>query len=286
MGEIEHETMASARERLAADEAAGTIGGTSVSGTEETPTPSQSAGTVNTDTGGPPESIPYARFKEVNDQLRDLKGYVPVAQAGYDPDSVGRLIAFEEAYREDPTGTIAAVVDAMELPDATKNAVKGLLNSDSVQAQDVNFTDDELDEPPEWARPIIEDHQARMVREESDYYDGLLQKGIDHWKSQDEKDGISTPERIILRQIRASADDGNFRTVEELADNARSELMGYREETLGSALSTRRIGPSSIPGSGVPRGEPVKFSSIQEASKAAEAAIRRGELPPIQPDSA
>lgn len=284
MGDIAHESMASAAQRLAADEAAGAVQGTSVSGTEETPTPNQSAGTVNTDTGGPPESIPYARFKEVNDQLRDLKGYQPVAQAGYDPDSVGRLIAFEEAYREDPTGTISAVVDAMDLPDATKNAVKGLLNSDDVQAQSNDFTDEEPDEPPAWAQPIIQDHQERMVKEESDYYDMLLQKGIDHWKAQDEKDGITTPERIILRQIRASADDGNFQTVEQLAENARSELMGYREETLGSALTTRRTGPSSIPGSGVPRGEPVKFTSIQEATKAAEAAIRRGELPPIQPD--
>jgi hypothetical protein len=194
------------------------------------------------------------------------------------------LIAFEEAYREDPTGTIAAVVDSMDLPDATKQVVANMLrNGEPAQGEDLTDVT-EPEEPPDWARPLIEDHQQRTLREESQYYDGLLQKGIDHWKAKDKDEGIETPERIILRQIRASADDGNFQTVEELADNARSELMGYREQTLGSALSTRRTGPSSIPGSGVPRGEPVKFESIQEATKAAEAAIRRGELPPIQPD--
>jgi hypothetical protein len=286
MGTPEQETMADAQRRLAEDEAAGTFNdaSTPVSGTEETPTPDESAGTVNTDTGGPPENIPYARFKEVNDQYREVKGFVPIAEAGYDPDSVGRLIAFEEAYREDPTGTIATVVESMDLPDATKQTLTTLLRNGEPAQSFEPAADDEPEEPPEWAKPIIEDHQSRMAADESAYYDGLLQKGIDHWKSLDKKDEITTPDRIILRQIRASVDDGSFQTVEELAEHARSELMGYREETLGSAITTRRTGPSSIPGSGVPRGEPVKFENIKEATKAAEAAIRRGELPPIQPD--
>jgi len=284
MGETAHETMADAARRLAEDEASGQVAGTSVSGTEETPTPDQSAGTVNTDTGGPPENIPYARFKEVNDQLRELKGYAPLVEAGYDPDSMGRLVAFEEAYREDPAGTISQVVDAMDLPDTTKHAITSMLrNGEPAQSDD----DDEVEpeEPPAWAVPLIEDHQNRQQRETDEYYDNMLDAAINHWKAKDEKDGIETPPQIILRQIRASVDDGNFQTVEELADHARSELMGYREATLGSALSHRRTGPSSIPGSGVPRGEPVKFDNIKEATKAAELAIQRGELPPITPDT-
>jgi hypothetical protein len=124
-----------------------------------------------------------------------------------------------------------------------------------------------------------------MSAEESQYYDGLLQKGINHWQAKDKEENIETPERIIIRQIRASVDDGSFSTIEELAEHARSELMGYREQTLGSALTNRRTGPSSIPGSGVPAASPVKFENIQQATKAAEAAIRRGELPPITPES-
>lgn len=285
MGETEHEGMAAAAERLAADEAAGLVGGTPAPGTEETPTPDQSARTENIETGGPPESIPYARFKEVNDQLRELKGYTPLAEAGYDPDSVGRLVAFEAAYQEDPTGTIASVVEAMDLPDTTKNAVTAMLRN-GVLAQDDDVEETEPEEPPDWAKPLIEDHNARAEAEESQYYDNLLQKGINHWQAKDKEEGVTTPERIILRQIRASVDDGNFSTIEELSEHARSELMGYREETLGSALVNRRTGPSSIPGSGVPRSEPAKFGSMKEATKAAEAAIRRGELPPITPENA
>jgi hypothetical protein len=204
--------MASAVERAEQDVAAA---GTSAPGTEEeTPTPPSRD--EKTDTG-PPENIPYARFKEVNDQLRDLKGYVPVAEAGYDPDSVGRLVAFEQAYREDPAGTISSVVESMDLPDTTKNAIVAMLgNGEPAQADD---TDDEVpDEPPEWAKPLVEDHEARQKAEENKYYNDLLTVGINHWKTLDEKDGIETPDRIILRQIRASVDDGEFRTVEELAD--------------------------------------------------------------------
>lgn len=277
MGDMAHESMDSAIERAQSD-----LAGTSVPGTDEEAPSSHPSRDVKTDTGSPPESIPYARFKEVNDQLRDLKGFSSVAEAGYDPDSVGRLIAFEQAYGEDPTGTVSSVIESMDLPDTTKQAIMGLLgNGEPAQATDTD--DDVPDEPPEWAKPIIEDHESRQKAEENRYYQNLLQTGINHWKTLDEKDGIATPDRIILRQIRASVDDGGFATVEELAESARSELMGYREETLGSALSARRAGPRSVPGSGVPASEPVRFDSIKEATKAAEAAISRGELPPIQP---
>lgn len=287
MGEMAHETMEAAAQRLAEDQREGQVG-TPESGTEqETPNSQPSAGDEKTDTGSPPENIPYARFKEVNDQYRELKGFSPIAEAGYDPDSVGRLVAFEQAYREDPTGTISSVVESMDLPDTTKNAIMGLLGNGETGASET--TDDtEPDEPPTWAKPLIEDHESRQQAEETAYYQGLLNSAISHWKKLDEKDGLTgeqaTPDRIILRQIRASVDDGGFSTVEELAEAARSELMGYRESTLGSALSTRRAGPTSVPGSGVPTSQPVKFGSIKEATKAAEAAIARGELPSIVPE--
>lgn len=280
MGDMAHETMASAVERAEREAADTSAPGTEREVEPRAPEPSRDE---KTDTSGPPENIPYARFKEVNDQLRELKGYSSVAEAGYDPDSVGRLVAFEQAYREDPTGTMSSVVESMDLPDTTKNAILGLLgNGEPAHTDDED--DEEPDEPPEWAKPIIEDHSSRVKAEEDAYYNNLLSTGINHWKTLDEKDGIETPDRIILRQIRASVDDGEYQTVEELAEAARSELMGYREATLGSALSTRRAGPRSVPGGGVPVSEPVRFDSIQEASKAAELAISRGELPPIQPE--
>ena len=281
MGNVSHETMADATRRLQQDESDGAFEATPVPGTEEGASSPESSRDVKPD-GGPPDAIPYARFKEVNDQLRELKPYQDLARAGYDHDSMVRLIQFEEAYREDPTGTISSVVEAMDLPDATKSAVKGLL--DGVQEQSfVTDEGNEPEEPPEWAKPIIEDHASRMKADEDAYYDRLLDAGISHWRKLDEKDQIETPERIILRQIRASVDEGNFSTVEELAEHARSELMGYREATLGSAYSSRRVGPTSVPGSGVASSPPVKFDSIKEATKAAQAAMERGELPPIVP---
>jgi hypothetical protein len=276
MGDMAHESMESAVKRAEED-----MADTSVPGTGEEAPDSQPSRDDKTDTGRP-ESIPYARFKEVNDQLRELKGFASVAEAGYDSDSVSRLIAFEQAYGEDPTGTVSSVIESMDLPDTTKQAIMGLLgNGEPAQTDDTD--DNEPDEPPEWAKPIIEDHASRQKAEEDKFYNDLLTAGINHWKTLDEKDGIDTPDRIILRQIRASVDDGEFSTIEELAESARSELMGYREETLGSALSARRAGPRSVPGSGVPTSEPVKFDSLKEATKAAELAIQRGELPPIQP---
>jgi hypothetical protein len=278
--------MADAQRRLAED-----MADTSAPGIGEAPTtPEPSAGTQKTDTtqGQPPESIPYARFKEVNDQFREVKGFVPVAEAGYDPDSVGRLIAFEQAYQEDPTGTISSVVENMDLPDATKNAITAMLGNSEPAHVPIDQSDVPDEDPPEWAKPIIEDHASRQKAEENAYFDGLLNVAVNHWKQLDQKDGLAgetaTPDKMILRQIRATIDDGEgFETMEQLAEAARSELMGYREATLGSAVANRRTGPLPMPGSGVPASSAVKFESIKDASKAAEAAIERGELPPLSP---
>src|SRR5437868_1504666 len=74
-------------------------------GTEETPpatAPPAAEPTTPDREGGPPETIPYARFKEVNDQLAELKGYSQFSELGYDPDSLGRLVSLESAFAEDP----------------------------------------------------------------------------------------------------------------------------------------------------------------------------------------
>src|SRR5262245_59020122 len=68
---------------------------------------SPSAGTSNTDMGQQgrtPESIPYARFKEVNDRLSGLRGYEELQQYGYDADSLRRLASFEQQWQADPVG--------------------------------------------------------------------------------------------------------------------------------------------------------------------------------------
>jgi len=285
MGEMAHETMAQATER-AQRELSGEQ--TPAPGTEETPTPTPapSAGTENAETeqsGSTPETVPYSRFKEVNDRLASLRGFAPVAEAGYEPDSVARLVAFEQAYIEDPVGTIAEQIDNLDLPDATKAAVKTLMSGQPAQTESTES--EESDEaPPKWAEPLIQDHESRTQAEEDQHYNTLLDKTIEHWNKLDKDDDLETPTRTQLIHIRAAADRGGFETVEQLAEAARGDLMEYRDHALGSAVRPSRTGPLSVPGSGVGSSEPVKYKSIQEATKAAEAAMSRGELPPLSTD--
>jgi hypothetical protein len=96
------------------------------------------------------------------------------------------------------------------------------------------------------------------------------------------QDKIETPEHIKLMAISAAAGSGQtFPTLEALADAARRTIVDYRSGVLGDAVQrTGRGGsPPALPGSlPVPSG-PVKFDSLRAASKAAEEAIKRGELP-------
>src|SRR6266567_3287770 len=101
-------------------------GETPAPGTGETPAAAQtpSAETLNAETsGGPPETIPYARFKEVNDQLQTLKGYDQLREWGYEPDSLARLAQFEAAWLSDPMGTWQAMADNLDLPQEVKDAL-------------------------------------------------------------------------------------------------------------------------------------------------------------------
>src|SRR5262252_7575832 len=84
-----------------------------------------SAGTSNTEAaqGGPPESIPYARFKEVNDRLAGLRGYEDLAQYGYDADSLRRLASFEQQYQADPIGVWRSMATNLDLPPDVLEAI-------------------------------------------------------------------------------------------------------------------------------------------------------------------
>src|SRR5262245_30066812 len=84
------------------------------------------AGAINTDTAqgqGPPESIPYARFKEVNDRLAGLRGYEDLAQYGYDADSLRRLASFEQQYQADPIGVWRSMATNLDLPPDVLEAI-------------------------------------------------------------------------------------------------------------------------------------------------------------------
>src|SRR5215469_14378814 len=88
----------------------------------------------NTDTGrgGPPETIPYSRFQEVNSRYQDLKQYETLEQYGIEPDSAVRLANFEAAYVQDPKGIINTLIEGQQdLSDETKAAMRSLLQQDT-----------------------------------------------------------------------------------------------------------------------------------------------------------
>src|SRR5438132_12949937 len=80
-------------------------------GNGEATTPAAEPSTTDT-RRGPPESIPYSRFQEVNSQYQQLREYEQLAELGIEPDSAVRLANFEAAYVSDPKGIISTLIDS------------------------------------------------------------------------------------------------------------------------------------------------------------------------------
>jgi hypothetical protein len=252
--------------------------------------PPPPAGESNTDTGGrQPESIPYARFKEVNDRLKGYEGFDTLIEYGYDPDSLGRLAAFEAQYLTDPIGTWKALADNLDLPQELADALEQHLSGAApttpqagraegkppANAGDVPQQDPEMKEALEWVK-------SRRERERDDAEQKLLDDTLSHWDKLDKQEGIETPEHIKLAHLSAMGNSGVvFRTVDELVEAARKPVVEYRGSILGGAVRTGRQGsPLAVPGSASAATEPIDFGTdIRAATKAAEAAIARGELP-------
>lgn len=250
----------------------------------------------NTDTGtqgGTPESIPYARFKEVNDQLVELKDFKILKDYGYDPDSLGRLAAFEASYQQDPIGTMKSMAASLDLPqevlDALENASKG---DETTPPEPAGATagGDAPTPPPLSAedRERLEYVDQLRAREVEQANDAKLNAVLAAWSELDKNDNIATPsERFMLTQITGVLSTGaTFQRPEDLAKAARDLVLEYRDGVLGGAV--RRTGPggaplpNALPGSLPAAGsEPVHFTDLRQASKAAQAAIESGNLPSI-----
>jgi hypothetical protein len=253
----------------------------------EPQTPPAEASNTDTSDGRTPETIPYARFKEVNDRYQGLKDFEELQGYGYDADSLRRLAAFEASYLQDPTGTIAAMTDNLDLPQEAKDAIREQLKvsaaNGSAEGESSGDGAQTAPLPPEVQERLQYVDQLRE-REQQAAQEAQLQAVVAAWDELDKKDEIKTPERVKLMAIASTAQaGGNWRTYEELAADARSSIMEFRSDVLGSAVRTGRGGspPASLPGSAPGGSGPVKFKDIREATKAAEAAIARGELPSI-----
>lgn len=266
--------------------APGTDGGTP-------PAPSTpSAGTSNTDAGGPPETIPYARFKEVNDSYQQLKGFEELAQYGYDPDSLGRLAAFEAQYMTDPVGTWMSLSKDLDLPQEVKDALEAHLSGDqaSTDPSPTSGAAPESGNAPTASLPPEVQETLRWVEErrrqeaeaaQANTVDEVLNSIKGHWDALDQADGINTPENVKYTFISAAAARGGFKTPQEVAEAARSELLAYRDQELGAVVqgSSRSGSPLAVPG-GVPAAPtPQKFGGLRDASRQAIADLQAGRIP-------
>ena len=257
-------------------------------GTEESqPTP---AGAENTDarTGGPPETIPYSRFQEVNSRYQALKGYEDLAQYGIEPDSAVRLANFEAAYVQDPKGVISSMIDSQQdLSDEQKAVMRQLLTEEArAGAQDVDGEGEgPAAIPPEVAQRLAQVDQIMQEREEADRQ-ARLDIVVRHWDGLDKQDGVDVPERTKLVWISSAAAAGGFETLEQLAEAARSSYFEDRDHTLGSAVQSRGTGtPRTVPGSAAAPSPPEEFHSFSDANKQILADIKAGRLPGIEQES-
>jgi len=263
-------------------------------GSAETPPAEQApaAGPSTTETPGqqgPPESIPYARFKEVNDRLSELKGYEDLAQYGYDPDSLGRLAAFEAQYMTDPIATVARMVEDLDVPQEVKDQWTSLAGQPAgsstpssppegggtpeAVAQDYSNLPPDVQEKLRW----IDYKQAEEAQQANE---AVLDSVLSHWDSLDKEAELETPKHVQLAFISAAAAGGGFTNTEQLAEIARSQLMQYRDSTLGGVVRSGRSGGTpALPGGGPAAPELPNFTDLRDASKQALADIQAGRLP-------
>jgi hypothetical protein len=254
-----------------------------------------SAGTSNTvGTQGPPESIPYARFKEVNDRLGALRGYEELSQYGYDAESLRRLASFEQQYQSDPIGVWKSMAVNLDLPQEliaqieayTVNAgqaPRAAEDQTNGAARQSPFSDEDR-KRLEYVDRIIE-RDADSARNEQ------LDRVLAAWDEMDARDGVATPKRTQLTYIAAMASrqqNGGpvYRTVEGLAEAARSARMEDRDFDLGTLVQSGNVNrgtPPALPGSLPTPAAPVKFTNLREASLAAEADLLAGRLSPLEP---
>lgn len=276
-------------------------------GTAAPPVPPP-AEALNTDRGdGEPGPVPYARFREVNDQLRELKDledYRQFKEYGYDPDSLGRLAAFEAQYLRSPKETIALLIGDQDLPEEAKSAIiqhlgvqdpsvtppagAGDEQSGDGQAPPLSKEDREL---LNWAKERREQEAREMQNAQSN---AQLAAVVNAWTEMDKKDGLhgenAVPDRIKYRYIASAFSSGaQFRTFDQAAEAARREFLEEQDIMLRTAVRGGRNGgslPPSLPGGAAPPA-PARVEGLKtfaDANKLVHAALTEGRLPPMNPE--
>jgi hypothetical protein len=259
---------------------------------KETPTPvaDPSAETLNADTSqsGPPESVPYARFKEVNDRLTKLKPYAQLEDIGYDPDSLGQLAAFEQSYVQDEVGTLQTLVKKSEvLTDEQKEGMIAALegNIDADEVERMSTTPPSEEEIPSWGKPLIEERETRQQQKAQEDANKFLEGIMTKWDEADVADkSVPTPKSVKLAFIAANAPHAT--SVDQLIGVCRQLTKEYETSILTGAVTPASGGlsgslPKAVPGSGVPVPTPTPLKDLKSATAAAQSAIEAGLLPPV-----
>lgn len=229
--------------------------------------------------GGPPDSVPYSRFKEVNDQLRSFK---ELEQLGYDADSLRQLAQWGAQFDQNPVDSWMAVANELgdDLPADVREAIAAHLGVQEQTQPQQSDQDGNGGEPPTWAQELKQRLDERDAADEraarAEILDGLVSK----WKEADVKAGIrSIPDERIYTYISGNAP--NATNEDELFDLARKEYMDTREFILqGSVVKPGDPrAPVTVPGSGAPVQEaPPRPKTLAEASAAAMADLQAGQL--------
>lgn len=254
-------------------------------GNGDVPDAPAAADTPDSQRQGPPESIPYSRFQEVNTKYQELKAYEQLAELGIEPDSAVRLASFESSYVSDPKGTIGFLIDSQQdLSEEHKAALKALLSTEApagAQGDDLE-AGDRTALPPDVQERLayIDELRARDQREASD---AQLQHVVRHWGDLDKQDDLEIPDRTKLVYIQAVAGRGGFETLEQLAEAARGMYLEDRDVQLRGAVQSRDTGTSrTVPGGAAVSSPPEKFADFGAANKQIMADIRAGRLPGVE----
>jgi hypothetical protein len=260
--------------------------------------PGSSAGTENTDTpqgGSPPETVPYSRFKEVNDQLRTMK---PAAEAvqqitdetGRSPADLYRLARWEQDYEQNPVEAWVAVAEGIEnLPEEIRSAVVAHRQKTTTQPPAPSGTPpaspgDSNSDPPEWAKPLVKDFEDRQNRELVERRQSFLDDLCSKWDEQDKADNLIDDQGkgAVPKNIKLSFIAGNLaqQDPDKILAAARGEAKEFRDLTLEPVV-VRPGGPkppTPVPVGAAPSAPPVKIRSFKDAKLAAREAQARGEL--------
>jgi len=256
------------------------------------------AGAENTVTpgGSDPGPVPYSRFKEVNESRRLIeeahRPYADLEQIGYGAEDFQRLAAWETEFMQDPVTTWMNQAASIEgLPQSVKEAIaaaaaetpKGTPDADGVSPTE-EPTDKTPDaDPPEWAKPLLQDHQNRAAAQQQQAEDAVLGAITNAWNMIDTEQGVTTPPALMLRYLQ----DARGATAEEILRDARESFLADREVMLKAEIKQPGNGstvPRAVPGSGgtTPSTEPIRPTSLKEATKLALAAHEKGQLVPTE----